>query len=115
MVKFWVKPQNTKEAEKSLKLLSDNKHTVVTAVSIHYKNNIHSKIARTKVFFHKLSQREIKEYIATNEPMDKAGAYGIQGYGSQFIKKIEGCYFNVMGLPVPLFYEMCKDILLVRK
>lgn len=108
--KILGKPGDTREAEKFLKLLSQNEHTVVTGVSVYYKNNFYSRISRTQVFFYKLNQKEIDEYIATNEPMDKAGAYGIQGYGSQFIKKIEGCYFNVMGFPVPLFYRMCKEI-----
>ncbi|MBS3766673.1 MAG: septum formation protein Maf [Candidatus Cloacimonetes bacterium] len=109
--KILGKPKDKREAAKFLQFLSDNEHTVVSAIAIYFREQIYTEVARTRVFFYKLTKKEIEEYIATEEPMDKAGAYGIQGYGSQFIKKIEGCYFNVMGFPVPLFYRMCKKIL----
>jgi septum formation protein len=65
---------------------------------------------RSVVEFSELKDMEIDDYIDTLEPADKAGAYGIQGYGSQFIKRINGCYFNVMGFPIHLFYSMLKKI-----
>ena len=101
------KPNNKKDAFAILKKLSGNCHEVFTGVSILFRDIQISDIAKTKVYFNEISDDDLREYIATGEPMDKAGAYGIQGYGSQFIGKIEGCYFNVMGFPIPLFYEMC--------
>lgn len=101
------KPQNNEDAFNILKNLSGKCHEVYTGVSI-LLNEIHiSEIAKTKVYFTFISDEDIREYVFTGEPMDKAGAYGIQGFGSQFIDKIEGCYFNVMGFPIPLFYKMC--------
>jgi len=102
------KPKNHDEAHRFLQMLSGNRHIVLTGVSILYKDNYISDIEKTKVYFNHISEEDIEEYINTNEPMDKAGAYGIQGFGSQFINKIEGCYFNVMGFPIPLFYKMCN-------
>lgn len=108
------KPQNREEAKRFLQMLSGNRHIVLTGVSILCKNNHISDIEKTKVYFNHISEEDIEEYLATNEPMDKAGAYGIQGFGSQFIKKIDGCYFNVMGFPIPLFYKMCKSIIIEK-
>jgi len=102
------KPQNNEDAFQILKKLSGKCHEVLTGVSILFHDSQVSDIAKTKVYFNPISDEDIREYVSTGEPMDKAGAYGIQGYGSQFIDKIEGCYFNVMGFPIPLFYEMCK-------
>ena len=70
---------------------------------------IYRDFAVTKVYFRKLSSEEIKAYVASGEPMDKAGAYGIQGLGSLLVEKIEGCYYNVMGLP------LTKTMHLLRK
>jgi septum formation protein len=108
--KILGKPKNRKEAKKFLQMLSGNCHIVLSGISICTKKNKISDIEITKVYFNKISEPDIKEYLNTNEPMDKAGAYGIQGFGSQFIKKIDGCYFNVMGFPIPLFYKMCNSI-----
>jgi len=101
------KPQNNEDAFQILKKLSGKCHEVLTGVSILLHDSQVSDIAKTKVYFNPISDEDIREYVSTGEPMDKAGAYGIQGYGSQFIDKIKGCYFNVMGFPIPLFYEMC--------
>ena len=106
--KILGKPRNHKEAKKFLQTLSGNCHTVLSGVSIITKRHKISDIERTKVYFNQISEEDIEEYLNTNEPMDKAGAYGIQGFGSQFINRIEGCYFNVMGFPIPLFYKMCN-------
>ncbi len=105
------KPRNIHQAADFLTQLSDASHYVYTGVAIAYKNNLISDYEKTRVEFNPLSAREIEEYIKTKEPMDKAGAYGIQGYGSQFIKRVSGCYFNVMGFPITLFYNMLKRIL----
>lgn len=96
------KPKDEKDAENILKMLSGNCHSVITGVCIinTEDNRIYSGYEETKVFFKELSEEEIKAYIATSEPMDKAGAYGIQGIGGLFVKKIDGCYFNVVGLPI---------------
>ncbi|MEA2103447.1 MAG: nucleoside triphosphate pyrophosphatase [Candidatus Cloacimonadota bacterium] len=104
------KPADKIEAKYYLQQLSANSHTVLTGITVLYQEKIISEIAKTKVFFHAISEMDLQEYVETEEPMDKAGAYGIQGFGSQFIKKIEGCYFNVMGFPIPLFYEICREI-----
>ncbi len=105
------KPQDKMQAAEYLSRLSGNSHFVYTGVAIAYKNQLVADYAKSKVDFYPLSAREIEAYIKTKEPMDKAGAYGIQGYGSQFIRKISGCYFNVMGFPVSLFYKMLRGIL----
>jgi septum formation protein len=104
------KPRDRSQAKEFLQKLSGNCHTVLSGVSICTKQVEISDVEKTKVYFNKISQTDIEEYLDTKEPFDKAGAYGIQGFGSQFIKKIDGCYFNVMGFPIPLFYKMCKSI-----
>jgi septum formation protein len=93
-------------------LLSENKHQVITSIALYptskdLKEKVSYKI--TNVYFNKLSEEEINNYIKTNEPMDKAGAYALQGIGSVFINKIEGCYTNVIGLSLPLLYSMLRE------
>jgi nucleoside triphosphate pyrophosphatase len=105
------KPEDPMQAAEYLTLLSGDNHYVYTGITIYYKNSYYKRFTRSRVEFKTLTSREIEDYIMTKEPLDKAGAYGIQGYGSQFIKKISGCYFNVMGFPVSLFYNMLKEIL----
>ncbi len=105
------KPKDKFQAAQFLTELSDNFHYVYTGIAISYRNQIYVDYEKTRVEFSTLSAQEIENYIATNEPFDKAGAYGIQGFGSQFVKKITGCYFNVMGFPISLFYKMLKEIL----
>jgi len=104
------KPRSAEEAADYLRRLSGDSHHVYTGVAIACGNRVISDFIKTRVEFNELSFEEIDEYIKTKEPMDKAGAYGIQGYGSQFISKISGCYFNVMGFPVSLFYEMLQRL-----
>jgi len=105
------KPIDEKDAENMLKKLSNKTHKVITAVAIidkyEDKTLINSKISKVK--FKKLSEREILDYIKTGEPMDKAGSYGIQAYGSLFVEKVEGCYNNIVGLPLNLLAEMLKS------
>ncbi|MEA1973291.1 MAG: Maf family protein [Candidatus Cloacimonadota bacterium] len=103
------KTKNRDDAIQTLKELSGNAHFVYSGFTIVYKNKVVSNYAKTKVFFEKLSNSEIGEYINTDECDDKAGAYGIQGFGAQFIKKIEGDYFTVMGFPISKFYSTLKQ------
>lgn len=98
--KMLGKPGNAENAMQMLEELSGRKHKVITGCSIISKDKCVSFSEETIVEFYKLSNKEIDEYIATNEPMDKAGAYGIQGKGATLVKKIEGDYYNVVGLPV---------------
>lgn len=94
------KPRDKDDAIRMLRALSGKAHTVITgcAISLHGEMTSFSDV--THVEFYPLSDREILDYIATGEPFDKAGAYGIQGRGSVLVKRIEGDFFNVMGLPV---------------
>ena len=95
------KPKDADDARRMLEMLSGRVHSVITAVAIAQKGEIKKLFAEeTEVEFYPLSQSEIEEYIKTGEPMDKAGAYGIQGKGALLIKGIKGDYYNVMGLPV---------------
>ena len=104
------KPTCSREAFEFLKQLSGQTHLVYTGLAISFGYSLECDVAKSYVTFAELTDAEIMAYINTKEPMDKAGAYGIQGYGSQFIEKINGCYFNVMGFPIRLFYEIVKRI-----
>ena len=94
------KPRDREDAARMLRLLSGSVHTVVTGCCIIQSGRQRRFSQRTEVRFYELTDREIADYIATGEPMDKAGAYGIQEKGSLFVEGIAGDYFNVMGLPV---------------
>lgn len=96
------KPKNVKEAHNMLKLLSGKVHRVITGFAIIdcLAGKEYIDYECTNVYFNHLSDDQIQKYIATGEPMDKAGAYGIQGKASLFVSKIEGDYFNVVGLPI---------------
>lgn len=98
--KMLGKPKSEEEALEMLTMLSGQTHEVYTGVSIVQNGNQHSFCEKTSVTFYSLSQREIEEYVNTGEPMDKAGAYGIQGYGALLVKEIKGDYYAVMGLPI---------------
>jgi septum formation protein len=105
------KPQNAADARRILRLLSGKIHKVFTGVSVvgvpNGKEAIHVEI--TRVQFGRLSDEDIRNYLATSEPFDKAGAYGIQGIGGRFVRRIEGCYFNVMGLPLSRVWTMLRS------
>lgn len=103
--KILGKPKNEKEAFSMLKSLSGRSHEVITAFSfININKNIsYGDYEITKVYFKNLTDNEINWYINTKEPMDKAGAYGIQGKGAFFVEKIEGDFFSVMGFPLGKF------------
>lgn len=94
------KPKDEEQAREMLKLLSGKTHRVITGVSIFYKGQNISFSEVTEVEFYNLKDTDIDEYIATGEPMDKAGAYGIQGKGALLVKRIKGDFYNVVGLPV---------------
>ena len=98
--KILGKPANAVDAGSMLSLLNGREHIVVTAVAVARGRKIFSAVEEVSVKFRKLSDNEIDAYIATGEPMDKAGAYGIQGYGATIVERIDGDYFAVMGLPL---------------
>jgi septum formation protein len=101
------KPIDEKDAKDMLKKLSGRSHEVVTAFAVFLYDKKIEIINHciTKVFFKNLSEEEIDWYIKSGEPMDKAGAYGIQGFGNVFVERIEGDFFNVMGFPLSCFYD----------
>ena len=90
--------------------LSGRSHQVLTGVAVRYRDKEIAKVCATKVFFRELTEAEIAAYVATGEPLDKAGAYGIQGRGALLVEKIEGCYNNVVGLPLTMLDSMLKEI-----
>lgn len=106
------KPKSEEEAFQILKMLNNKKHEVLTGICVIDKKNnkIITDYEVTSVFFNDLSDEEILSYIKTKEPFDKAGAYGIQGFGSLLVKRIEGCYFNVVGMPVTKLYMILKKM-----
>ena len=110
------KPIDRDDAIRMLNLLSAREHKVITAVSLFYKNkNINfSFIEKTIVTFNSLSKEEIFYYIDKYKPYDKSGAYGIQDFSSIFVKSINGCYFNVMGLPLSTLFQYLKKFDLVQ-
>ncbi len=102
------KPADKAEAADMLRRLSGKRHTVMTGIALLRGSQVYSRTVQTDVWFRKLTEEEIRQYIASGEPLDKAGAYGIQGRGAVFIEKIYGSYSNVVGLPLEVLYEMCK-------
>jgi septum formation protein len=94
------KPRDADDAVRMLRMLSGRTHFVITAVAAAFEERMASAVEQVSVTFRELGDDEIEAYIATGEPMDKAGAYGIQGYGATIVKRIEGDYFAVMGLPL---------------
>jgi septum formation protein len=94
------KPVDVADARRMLELLSGRTHQVLTGVAAITRRATVSEVEITQVFFDLIGERELVHYLASGQPMDKAGAYGIQGYAARWIPKIEGCYFNVVGLPL---------------
>ncbi|MDP8217576.1 MAG: Maf family protein [Candidatus Theseobacter exili] len=107
------KPANKKDAFSMLSKLSGRTHEVFTgfAVVLTHENKMFSGVERTAVTFRNIRKEEIDGYIATNNPMDKAGAYGIQDVSAVFVRKIDGCFYNVVGFPLTKFYEDCHNFL----
>ena len=104
------KPVDKADAKRMLHLLSGKTHKVITGCAIFKNGRSVSFSETTEVTFYPLTDKEIDDYVDTNEPMDKAGAYGIQGYGSLLIKGINGDYFNVVGLPVAKLNKVLKRV-----
>jgi septum formation protein len=104
-----TKPVDKDDAFKILRSLSGRRHMVYTGVALLINGDFITDFERTDVFFREISDDEIHAYIATGEPMDKAGAYGAQGKAAIFVKRIEGDFFNVMGLPLCKLSQMLKD------
>jgi septum formation protein len=94
------KPTDTADARRMLKLLSGRTHAVLTGLAAVTNRKIARDVEVTQVTFNCVDDAEIAQYIASGEPLDKAGAYAIQGYAARWIPRIEGCYFNVVGLPI---------------
>ncbi len=103
------KPADEADAARMLRLLSGRTHRVTTGVCLLGEGFEDVRAETTEVTFDRLTKEEIAFYAAHGEPMDKAGAYAIQGIASRWIRRLDGCYFNVMGLPVPLVYRMLKE------
>ena len=94
------KPIDQADARRMLELLSGRTHQVLTGVAAVSRTGLVSDVEITQVSFDLIGERELVHYLASREPLDKAGAYGIQGYAARWIPRIEGCYFNVVGLPL---------------
>ncbi|MGD0095714.1 MAG: Maf family protein [Terracidiphilus sp.] len=103
------KPEDCADAERMLRLLSGRRHQVITGVALVTADRAETAAETTSVQFLELSGEEIAAYVATGEPMDKAGGYAIQGRAARWIPRIEGCYFNVVGLPIALVSGLLKS------
>lgn len=106
------KPKNRKDAESMLHSLSGKRHRVITGVAVvdvaGLRTLSHAEI--TTVFFRELSKKDVDCYLDTDEPYDKAGAYGIQGHAGLFVERVEGCYFNVVGFPIVAFRNLMLEL-----
>ncbi|KHS83518.1 Maf family protein [Pectobacterium carotovorum] len=108
------KPQDEAHAAEMLSQLSGKSHQVMTAVALADKDDVLSCLVITDVVFRPLSQQDIERYIASGEPMDKAGAYGIQGKGGCFVRSLNGSYYAVVGLPLVETYELFSNFAALR-
>jgi septum formation protein len=104
------KPTDEGDAAHMLRRLSGRTHIVVTAVAVAWRGETRSAVEEVNVTFHSLSDDDIAAYIATREPMDKAGAYGIQGFGATLVERVDGDYFAVMGLPLQLVVRALREL-----
>mgnify|MGYP003345009558 CR=1 FL=1 len=107
--KIYGKPKDKADAHRMLKTLSGRTHTVLTGVAVAENGSVRSFVKSTEVEFYELSDEFIDRYIETGDPLDKAGAYGIQGKGAVFIEGIDGDFFNVMGLPLCRLCKMLSE------
>ena len=107
--KILGKPKDEADAARMLRMLSGRTHTVYTGLTVFTNGESSTQVVGTEVTFRDLTDAEIDAYIKTGEPMDKAGSYGIQGYGSMFVSHLNGDYFCVMGLPVCTLSRMLKE------
>jgi septum formation protein len=104
------KPRDRTDASRMLAILQGRSHTVITAVAVSCDGRLESDVEHVEVTFRPLDSDEIAAYIDTGEPMDKAGAYGIQGYGATIVRRIDGDYFAVMGLSLALCVELLEKV-----
>jgi septum formation protein len=104
------KPSDNEDARRMLRLLSGREHVVHTGICLRTSDSQISDVSTTKVLFAELTGGEIEDYVRSGEPKDKAGAYAIQGLASKFIGSVNGCFQNVVGLPVSLVYRHLKNI-----
>jgi septum formation protein len=106
------KPKDTEDARRMLRLLSAATHEVLTGLFVirAYDGISFTHVERTRVEFARLSETDIDSYVQTTEPFDKAGAYAVQGVGGRFVRRIDGCYFNVMGLPLSRLWEILRQM-----
>jgi septum formation protein len=104
------KPRDPDDAARMLSILQGRSHTVITAVAVSCDGRTESDVEHVEVTFRALDSDEIAAYIETGEPMDKAGAYGIQGYGATIVRRIDGDYFAVMGLSLVLLVELLEKV-----
>ncbi len=104
------KPRDDAHAAEMLARLSGRSHTVITAVAVEWRGAVRSAVEEVSVTFHPMTSTEIEAYIATREPMDKAGAYGIQGYGATIVERVDGDYFAVMGLPLQRLVRLMAEL-----
>ena len=103
------KPEHADDAKRMLRLLSNRTHAVITAVCLLGEGFQDVRSESTRVHFNPMTESDIADYVASGEPMDKAGAYAIQGRASRWISNIEGDYYNVVGLPVDLVWRMLRE------
>lgn len=103
------KPVDEGDAHRMLRMLSGREHTVVTSVAVALKGEVVSSVEKVQVTFREISDSEILDYIATREPMDKAGSYGIQGFGATIILKVDGDFFAVMGLSLVRLVDLLEQ------
>ena len=108
---IFTKPKDRSEAYAMLKMFSGRSHDVISGVCILCEDSQTAFSTSTKVFFSELSCKEINDYIDTGEPFDKAGGYAVQGGAAKFITSVDGCFYNVMGLPLSAIYQHLKDIM----
>ena len=106
-----TKPKDVEDAKAMLRRLSGNCHSVLTGLTVlrRWDGKSISVTEETKVYFKKLSEQEIESYVSTKEPLDKAGSYGVQGLGGLFVEKIDGDYYNVVGLPLSKLGKILQE------
>lgn len=113
--KRYGKPKDAEDAKSMLEELSGNTHEVITGVCLWYKGKVQTFSNVSKVTFYPLTNQEIDEYVESKEPLDKAGAYGIQGLGSLLIQEIQGDFYSIMGLPISQLKRELKDFIEEQK
>jgi septum formation protein len=104
------KPRDREQAVAMLRRLSGRAHVVMTGVAVAWRGRMSSGVEEVSVTFRALSDDEIRRYVETGEPMDKAGAYGIQGFGATIVDRVDGDYFAVMGLPLSRLVRLCRAL-----